>query len=239
VLQDKVVLVTGAAHGIGRYIAKSFAKEGAKLAVSDVQPLDDVAKELSQMEVDVLAVPADVQQEQQVQAMVEKTLARYGQIDVLVNNAGIVPHFQWGVPRWPRIRDMDEAFWNRVLHTNLGGTFLSTKHVLPHMEGRRSGHVISLFGGGGGPGACIYVVTKDAIRTFTRYVAEEEREYGVCVVAMSPGGAIATEDAPEEARARMAGVDSIGNRFALAAEAPMELSGQLLDLNNGRLAPQR
>jgi NAD(P)-dependent dehydrogenase (short-subunit alcohol dehydrogenase family) len=96
-----------------------------------------------------------------------------------------------------------------------------------------------LFGGGGGPGACIYVVTKDAIRTFTRYVAEEEREYGVCVVAMSPGGAIATEDAPEEARARMAGVDSIGNRFALAAEAPMELSGQLLDLNNGRLAPQR
>ena len=58
--------------------------------------------------------------------------------------SGIVPHFAWGVPRWPAIRDMDEAFWQRVIQTNLGGTFLCTKHVLPHMEARRSGHVINL-----------------------------------------------------------------------------------------------
>ena len=166
--------------------------------------------------------------------MVDQVLSRFGKIDVLVNNAGIVPHFQWGSPKWPRIRDMEQSFWDRVLGTNLGGTFLCTKHVLPHMESRRSGHIISLHGGGG-PLACAYVVSKEAIVVFTRYVAEEEREFDVCVVAMGPGGAIATETAPEEARQRMPGVDSIENRFVLASQVDMSMSGKLLDLKNGRI----
>jgi len=179
-------------------------------------------------------VKADVRNEDEVRSMVDQVVSRFGKIDVLVNNAGIVPHFQWGTPKWPRIRDMEQSFWDRVLGTNLGGTFLCTKHVLPHMEERRSGHVISLHGGGGDR-ACAYVVSKEAIVVFSKFVAEEEREFGVCVVAMGPGGAIATETAPEEARQRMLTVDTIGNRFVLASQADISMSGKLLDLKDGRI----
>ncbi len=130
---------------------------------------------------------------------------------------------------------MDRAFWDRVIETNLGGAFLCTKHVLPYLEARRTGHIINLHGGGNRPGACAYVVTKDALVAFTRMVAEEVRPAGVCVVILSPGAAIATEDAPEEARQRMPGPEFAGNRFLLAAEAPLALSGHLLRLRDGRL----
>jgi NAD(P)-dependent dehydrogenase (short-subunit alcohol dehydrogenase family) len=198
-----------------------------------------VARELREMEADVLPVHVDVRDEGQVEGMVQQALDRFGRIDVLVNDAGIVPHFAWGVPRWARIRDMEKTFWDKVIDTNLGGTMLCTKHVLPHMEERRSGHVINLYGGGAGSGAAAYVVSKEAIRVFTRFVAEEEREFNVCVVAISPGGAIATEDAPEEARRRMPSPESSGNRWVLAAQAGMELSGQLLDLKDDRIVGEK
>jgi len=234
-LQNQVVVVTGAARGIGRYIAHTFGRAGANLVVADIDSLDNVARELREMEADVLVVPADVRNEAQVQAMVQQAIDRFGHIDVLVNDAGIVPHFAWGVPRWARIRDMEKSFWDRVVDTNLSGTMLCTKHVLPHMEARRSGHVINLYGGGSGSGAAAYVVSKEAIRVLTRFVAEEEREFNVCVVSISPGGAIATEDAPEEARNRMPSPESSGDRWVLAAQVGMELSGQLLDLKEGRV----
>jgi 3-oxoacyl-[acyl-carrier protein] reductase len=233
-IEGQVVLVTGGAQGIGRYIAHSFAREGAKVAVADVGPTDNVVGELQDLTSDAMGVKADVRDEASVKAMVDQVVNKYGRIDVLVNNAGIVPHFQWGTPKWPKIRDMEQSFWDRVLGTNLGGTFLCTKHVLPQMESQGSGHIISLHGGGG-PGACAYVVSKEAIVIFTKFVAEEEREHGVCIVAMGPGGAIATETAPEDARQRMAGVDSIGNRFVMGAQVDMSLSGKLLDLKDGRM----
>jgi NAD(P)-dependent dehydrogenase (short-subunit alcohol dehydrogenase family) len=135
------------------------------------------------------------------------------------------------------VRDMEKNFWDKVMGTNLGGTFLCTKHALPYMQERRSGHIINLYGGSPPKtlGSCVYSVSKDAIRTFTRFVAEEVREFNICVVSVSPGGAIATEDAPEEARRTMPGPESAGNRFILAAEAGMELSGQRLTLKDGVL----
>ena len=80
-----------------------------------------------------------------------------------------------------------------------------------------------------------YVVSKDAIRTFTRFVAEEEREWNVCVVAFSPKQAIATEDAPEEARKRLPGPECLGNGFVLAAQAGMELTGKTVEHREGKL----
>jgi NAD(P)-dependent dehydrogenase (short-subunit alcohol dehydrogenase family) len=79
------------------------------------------------------------------------------------------------------------------------------------------------------------VISKEAIKVFTRFVAEEERDFNICVVAISPGGAIATENAPEEARARMPGPESSGNRWVLAAQVGMDLSGKLLDLKDDRI----
>ena len=237
-LEGKVVIVTGGAKGIGRHAAKTFAQEKAKVVIADIDKelLQKTSSELGEL-TDTLGINMDVRNEDDVRRMVDQVVKRFGQIDVLVNDAVIVPHFAWGIPRWPRIRDMEKDFWDRVIQTNLGGTFLCTKHVLPYMEARRSGHIINLYGGGGvkPPGACAYVVSKEAIRTFTRFAAEEVRESNVCVVTMSPGVPIATEGAPEEALRRLPGPEILGNGFVLAAQLPMDLSGQMFSYQDGKL----
>lgn len=235
-VHEQIAIVTGAAKGIGRYIAHTFVREGTKVAIVDIDSdrLHKVSDELGRITTDILTIKADVRNEGEVRRMVDQVVDHFSHIDVLVNDAAIVTHSAWA-PLWSRIRDMDKAFWDRIMETNLGGTFLCTKHVLPYMEARRSGHIINLHGGGHGIGACAYVVSKEAILTFTRFVADEEREWNICVVVVSPGGAIATEDAPEADRRGMPGMDFVGNRFVLAAQSGMEFTGQLLTLKDGRL----
>jgi len=232
-LEGSVVVITGSAGGIGRYVAKTFAQERARVVVADIKPLDEVSAELEAMEVDHLAITTDVRDENSARNLIERTVERFGRIDVLHNNAAIVPHFQWGLRQWPRIRDLDFSFWNNVVQTILGGTFLCTKYALAQMEAQRSGHIINTMGGS--QVAHAYAVSKDAVLSFTRFVAREEREFNICAVAIGPGARIATEEAPEEARARMPGVASVGNRFVLAAQASMEMSGHLLDVTDGKL----
>jgi 3-oxoacyl-[acyl-carrier protein] reductase len=238
-LQGKIVIVTGGAKGIGRYAAHTLAQAGGTVIIVDVdlERLHKTLGELRDLKFEAWALAADVRHEEEVRRMVHQVVDRYGQIDVLVNDAGIVPHFNWGIPRWPRVRVMSKDFWDSVIQTNLGGTFLCTKYVVPFMEARRSGHIVNLWGGGRAEnhGAAAYVVSKDAIRTFTRFVAEEEREWNVCVVAFSPKQAIATEDAPEEARKRLPGPECLGNGFVLAAQAGMELTGKTVEHRDGNL----
>jgi NAD(P)-dependent dehydrogenase (short-subunit alcohol dehydrogenase family) len=237
-LEGKVVIVTGGGKGIGRHAAKTFAQEKAKVVIADVNRewAQKTASELGRL-AETLAITADVRNENDVKKMVDQVVSRFGRIDVLVNNAAIVPHFAWGIPRWPRIAEMDKEFWDRVIQTNLGGTFLCTRHVLPHMEAKRSGHIINLYGGGGLKpfGACAYMATKAAIRVVTRYIAEEVRDSNVCVVIFSPRVPIATEGAPEEALKRLPGPDILGKGFVLAAELPMDQSGQCFAHENGKL----
>lgn len=239
-MQDKIAIVTGGAKGIGRHAARTLAEAGAKivLADADVERMHKTLREIQQAGCDAIAVPTDVRDENEVRRLIHQTVDRFGQIDALINDAGIVPHFNWGVPRWPRVRFLSKDFWDSVIQTNLGGTFLCTKYVLPFMEERRSGNIVNLWGGGRAEnhGASPYVVSKDAIRTFTRFVAEEEREWNVCVVAFSPKQAIATEDAPEEARQRLPGPETLGNGFVLAAQAAMELTGKTVEHRSGELA---
>ncbi len=236
-MQGQVTIVTGGAKGIGRYIAHGFAKAGAKVAIADIDTarLEQTGKELEGMTSGALSARVDVRNEDEVREFIAQVASRFGQIDVLVNNAAIVPHFNWGVPKWALIRDMEKTFWERAIQTTLGGTFLCTKHVIPYMEKRRSGHILNVHGGGSEPGACAYVVTKEAIRSFTRMVADEVHESNICVVIVAPEGPFATEDAPEEARRRMKSPADMGDRFLLAAEAGMEVSGQLVNLKDGRL----
>ena len=171
-LQGKVVVVTGSGQGIGKHAAKTFAQEKAKVVVADfnVDLAKKTAAEIGEVS-EAIAVHVDVRSGDSVKAMVDQVVNRFGQIDVMMNNAAIVPHFAWNIPRWPLIADMPLEFWDRVVHTNLYGTFFGTKHVIPHMAKRKSGHIINLYGGGGlkPGGAATYMVTKDGIRTFTRY----------------------------------------------------------------------
>lgn len=237
--KNKAVVVTGGAKGIGRYIALGAAERGANVAVGDIDDaaLNAIQNELQAFGNKVLALRVDVRQEADAHSLMEQAASAFGTIDFLVNNAAIVPHFMWGGPRWPRVRDMNLSFWSSVMATNLHGTFLCSKHAIPYMEKQNSGHIVNLYGGGGltPPGAMAYVITKEAGVVFSRYLAEEVREHNICVLSLSPGAAIATEHAPEEARRRMPGPDSAGDRFFLAAEAGMELSGHLVDLVDGKL----
>jgi 2-hydroxycyclohexanecarboxyl-CoA dehydrogenase len=237
-LEGNIVVVTGSAQGIGKHAARTFAEQKAKVVIADVNEelAKQTAAELGQ-HTETLAARVDVRDEGSVKALVDQVIGRFGQIDVMVNNAAIVPHFAWGIPRWPRIADMPMEFWDRVIRTNLYGTFMGTKHVLPHMGKRKSGHVINLYGGGGltPAGACAYMASKDAIRAFTRYVAEEVRDANICVVIFSPRIPIVTETAPAEAFKRLPGPEVLGQGFVLAAQLPIDQSGEIFSYQNGKL----
>src|SRR5688572_2266283 len=107
----KSVIVTGSAKGIGRYVAQTFAQAGAKVAVADFAPLENVTQDIKKIGAEVLAVPTDVRDEASVAALMKQVAETFGGIDVIVNDAAIVPHFQWGLPRWPKVPDMDKAFF--------------------------------------------------------------------------------------------------------------------------------
>ena len=237
-LEGRIAVVTGGAQGIGKHAAKTLAENGAKIVVADInrETAEETAAELSALS-ESMAVSLDVRDEDAVRTTFDRVAKNFGGIDILVNNAGIVPHFRWGIPRWPHISDMPAEFWDRVIQTNLYGTFFCTKHAIPHLKARNGGHVINLFGGGGTtpPGALTYMVTKNGIRTFTRFVAEEVREANICVVTFSPRFAIATETAPDSAKEAMPAPDVLGNGFVLAAQLPMESSGQCLVHEDGSL----
>jgi 3-hydroxybutyrate dehydrogenase len=242
-LENKAVVITGGAMGIGRYIALGCAERGARVAIADIEDagLKAVEEELDALSARALAMKADVRVESEVKTLMERVAAEFGTIDYLVNNAGIVPHFQWGRPRWPRAKDMEFSFWTNIFATNLHGSWLCAKYAIPYMEAQNSGHIVNLYGGGllTPPGAMAYSVTKEALVTFSRFLAEEVRDHNICVMSISPGPPIATERAPEEARSRLPGPDAAGDRFFLAADADMELSGHLVDVVDGKLVAVR
>ena len=240
-LEGKVVVITGSGQGIGKHAARTFAQEKATVVIADFN-LDLAKKTAAEIgaSTESIAIDTDVRSEDSVKKMIDEVIHRCGQIDIMMNNAAIVPHFAWNIPRWPLIADMQVDFWNRVIHTNLYGTFFGTKHVIPHMAKRKSGHIINLYGGGGvrPGGAATYMVTKDGIRTFTRYVAEEVRDDNICVVTFSPRVPIATETAPEEALKRLPGPEILGQGFVLCAQLPMAQSGKCFAYENGKLVDE-
>ena len=236
-MKGKVVVITGGAMGIGRYVATTFARAGAKVVIADIASMDQAANDLRELGAEVLTVKTDVRSEDEVAAMVARAIEQFGRIDVLLNNAGVVTHFQWGNPRWPLIKDQAKGFWDKVIDTNLNGTFLCCKHVIPHMERQGGGHIIN-FGQRGHAssiGACAYGVTKAAIQKFSQYLAHEVRDHNIAVLSMSPGTAIVGEYGPEEARRKMPGPEIVGNCFVEAAELGMEHSGKQVTVSNGKL----
>lgn len=240
-LKGKVAVVTGGGQGIGRHAAKTLAENGAKVAIADLNQdtAGKAAAELGALS-ETIAVSLDVRNEDDVRRAFAAVVKRFGGIDILVNNAGVVPHFRWGVPRWPHISDMPFEFWDRVIRTNLYGTFFCTKNAIPHLKNRNGGHIVNLYGGGGTkpPGALTYVVTKDAIRTFTRFVAEEVRASNICVVSISPRVPIATETAPEAAKKTLPGPEILGEAFVLAAQLSLDASGECLAYERGKLVKE-
>ncbi|MFO0601527.1 MAG: SDR family oxidoreductase [Polyangiales bacterium] len=183
-LQGKVALVTGAAMGIGKATAALFAREGAKVVLSDLHPsLEDAAAEIRAAGGDALAVAADVSAEADVARLVDRAVAAYGRLDVAFNNAGI------GGAQAP-VAELTEAQWSRTLAVNLTGVFLCMRHELARMLPQRAGSIInnaSILGTVGFANAGAYVAAKHGVLGLTRTAAVECAPTGVRVNAVCPG----------------------------------------------------
>lgn len=183
-LEGKVVLVTGASRGLGRAFTLACAQEGANLVISSrsVDSLESVAEEARASGVEVLIVPADISRGEDVQKLVGAVAERFGRIDVLVNNAGLLG------PR-VKIEEYPEDEWRSVLDANLTGSFLVSKATIPHMlEGASIINVTSGVSIEGRAEWGAYSVSKFGLEGLTQILAAELKDRGIRVNSVDPGG---------------------------------------------------
>jgi NAD(P)-dependent dehydrogenase (short-subunit alcohol dehydrogenase family) len=185
-LADRTALVTGAAKGMGWEICMTLARAGADLALAarDVPPLETLAHEIEALGRRALVAPCDVTHEAAVQRTVARALEAFGRIDILVNAAGVT-----GPVETP-VQDIAPEDFKFVLDTNVVGTFLPIKYVLPGMIARRYGKIVNISGTSGLRGyklRAAYSSSKWALRGLTRTVALEAGPYNINVNALHPG----------------------------------------------------
>ena len=190
-LTGKVAIVTGSSRGIGKAIAKGFASEGAEVIVTgrstgstdpEALTVDRTVREIEEAGGRALALRCDVTSEADVNAMVASAVERYGRVDVLVNNAGVL----WR----PGLLETAAAKWNEILRTNLDGPYYGIKAVLPQMMERRSGSIISITSGRANTDdgeSTAYAAGKSGLDRLTIKLATEVKEYGIAVNALDPG----------------------------------------------------
>jgi 3-oxoacyl-[acyl-carrier protein] reductase len=234
--QNKSVVVTGAARGIGLEVARAFQGWGANVYVVD---FDEQALQEAGQDAGVKTIQADVTNSEQVNAAVEQVVAETGSIDVLVNNAGIL--------RDRMLWKLEDDDWDAVLATHAGGTFKFTRAAVPHMRAAGSGRVInvtSYSGLHGNPGQSNYATAKAGIIGFTKTAARELARFGITVNAISPNAATRmVESIPADRRAELEAEVPLG-RFAepaeiapaigfLATEAAGYITGVVLPVDGG------
>jgi 3-oxoacyl-[acyl-carrier protein] reductase len=250
-MSDRVVIVTGAAAGIGRATARRFARDGAKVAAWDVAAAGSLVDELKEAGAeDASFQTVNVTDAASVETAVAEVMEQWGRIDVLVNNAGIVRDGQ--LVKWKdgkKVSEMSEADFDAVVSVNLKGVFLCTRAVAPRMiEGGRGGAILnasSVVGHNGNFGQTNYAATKAGVINMTRTWSRELGRYGIRVNAVAPGF-IATEMVkamPEKVLAGMVEHTPIGRMgqpediaeayFWLASDAASFVHGTVLSVDGG------
>jgi len=190
-IEDKVAVVTGAASGIGRGAAIVFAREGAKVVVTDgvnMEGGNETVRLIREAGGEATFVKCDVSSESDVESMVAKTVELYGSLDFAYNNAGVGPD---GVTiPFSHLTDLAEADWDAVVDTNLKGVFLCMKHELRRMREQCSGVIVNTSSTGGFrmmPGFGAYGPSKAAVMSLTRLAAAENKDKGIRVNVVAPG----------------------------------------------------
>jgi NAD(P)-dependent dehydrogenase (short-subunit alcohol dehydrogenase family) len=184
-LKDRVAIITGGARGIGRGIALKFADEGCSVAIADINmnEANVTLAELSKKGKEALAIQCDVSDRQQVHAMVDKIIKKFGKIDILINDAGIHPA-QYSLV------DLPEKEWDRVLAVDLKGEFLCCQAVVPHMMKRKYGKIINIssLSASHPPHPSVhYSAAKAGVLGLTYDLALELASFNICVNAIQPG----------------------------------------------------
>ncbi|AST05528.1 short-chain dehydrogenase [Anoxybacillus flavithermus] len=217
-LQGQVAIVTGASRGIGLAIAHKLAEQGMQLVLigssSDIHRVGEQLK-------DVKTFQVDVSNEQQMNEVVEATIAAFGRIDLLVNNAGI------GV--FKSVEETTVEEWKRLFEVNVQGVFIGTKAVLPQMKKQRSGTIITVSSDVGRytiANGSAYTATKYAVQGFSGSVAQEVRPYGIRVGTINPGMvdtyfANSTQGLPEKAEWLKA--EDVAEAVVYMASAPKHM----------------
>lgn len=247
--ENKIVIVTGSARGIGFAIARRFLSEGASVVLADVSG-DELERAVVSLHEDLatncIAVPADVSLEGDVTRLVEATMARFGRIDILVNNAGISPKQQG---RKLSVCEIPLDQWRQVLDINLTGAFLCCKASLPHMISQQWGRIINMGSQAGRTrpdfAGAHYAASKAGIMALARTLATEVGQHGITVNSLAPGridtAMIASSHAgPNDQYTSRIPVGRLGTPEEVAAAAAYLASdeagfitGVTLDVNGG------
>jgi NAD(P)-dependent dehydrogenase (short-subunit alcohol dehydrogenase family) len=179
-LKDRVAIVTGGAQGIGRAIAEKFATEGAKVVIADVNGAG--AEAAAAAIPGSVALSADVSSQTDVTRLVDQTVGQFGKLDILVNNAAIVPFTAWD--------DIDFGEWRRIMAVNLDGVFLTSRAASDAMRKQGYGRIVNIASNtvvAGTPNMAAYVAAKGGVFGFTRALATELGKYGITVNSVAPG----------------------------------------------------
>lgn len=213
-IKDKVVVIVGASSGLGEALARRLAKDGAKLMLG-ARRTDRLAKIAAELQLSEEAyLKTDVVDPEQVQALVDKAVALYGRIDVIVNNAGLMPHSLLGR------RQLND--WNAMIDINLRGVLHGIAAVLPYMQEQKSGHIIntsSVAGHKVRAGSAVYAATKTAVRVISEGLRQEVKPYNIRTTIISPG-AVQSELVDSITDADVAkGTRDYYDNFAISAES--------------------
>lgn len=240
-LAQEVAIVTGAARGIGKAIAKALSAEGAAIVLSDLnEAVNETAAEIVAAGGKAVAIIGNVTQMADCEAMIDKAIKSFGKLDILVNNAGITKD--------NLLLRMTEADWDAVLNINLKGTFLCTKAAIKTMMKQRSGKIIniaSVIGLMGNAGQANYAASKGGVISFTKTMAKELGSRNIRVNAIAPGfiESKMTDVLSEEARTNLMERIPLGYlgkpEFVadavvfLASPAASYITGQVLNVDGG------
>ncbi|HYA28101.1 MAG TPA: 3-oxoacyl-ACP reductase family protein [Acidobacteriota bacterium] len=226
-LKDKVVIVTGGAHGIGKAYCLGFAKAGARVVIADIDKAGAEAV-ASDIGVKALAIQVDVSDEAATKRMAAQTLDRFGGIDVLINNAAV---FSVVPMNRGRIESIDPQEWDNLMAVNLRGLFFCCRAVLPTMRAQKSGKIINIASGtvfAGAPGRIHYVTSKAATIGFTRTLAREVGGDNINVNCLAPGNTLSEEN-PTDQMIKFR-ESSVGLRCLKKIQMPQDVLGAMLFL---------
>jgi 3-oxoacyl-[acyl-carrier protein] reductase len=243
-LSGKTVLVTGGARGIGRACCTLFAQAGARVAVNfrvETPAANLVVEEIERAGGEAFCLSADVSRRDEAEMLVNETVARFGSLDVLVNNAGI-----W---KGSAVEEISDGEWSEMLATNLTGAFHCTREAVPHMKEAGYGRIVNVSSTAGQRGEAFhsaYAATKGALISFTKSLAVELAPHGITVNCVAPGWTVtdATSETllgPEGEKIR-AGIplgraarpeEIAGCVLFLASDLASFVNGEVLNVNGG------